>query len=67
MNRIIKYNRSYTSLKKSPTHLATMIQSMRGRPYVISPVASITITHKEIVIRITPPVGKRQGVRSDDR
>ena len=48
-----------TSPKRSPTHLATMMESMMGRPYVVSWVASITITVMLIVIRTTPPVWGR--------
>ena len=44
-----------TGLKKSPIHLAMMRDNMIGIPKVMSPVHSITITVKLIVIRTVPP------------
>ena len=44
-----------TGLKKSPIHLAMIRDNMIGMPKVMSPVHSITITVKLIVIRTVPP------------
>lgn len=44
-----------TSLKKSPTHLATMSTIMRGRPNVMLPTHSMRMTVRLRVMRTTPP------------
>lgn len=44
-----------TSLKKSPVHFAAIRVTIRGNANDISPVVSIIITVKLIVIRTTPP------------
>lgn len=44
-----------TSLKKSPVHFAAIKVIIRGRAKDISPVVSIIITVKLIVILTTPP------------
>ncbi len=47
--------RELTGLKKSPIHFAMMSDSMMGMPNVMSPVHSITITVRLIVILTVPP------------
>ena len=47
--------RERTGLKKSPIHLAMMRLIMIGIPNVMSPVHSITITVKLMVMRTVPP------------
>lgn len=48
-------NNSFTSEKKSPTHLAVIKHTISGKPNVILPVASTNIIVKLIVILVIPP------------
>ena len=49
---------NYTSLKMSPTHLATMRTIIMGKPNVMFPVASMMMTVKLMVILTMPPTNE---------
>ena len=54
-SQVTIYRQTLTGLKKSPIHLAIISDNMIGMPKVMSPVHSITITVKLIVMRTVPP------------
>ena len=55
MTSIIHTSIKLTGLKKSPTHLAMMSDKIIGILKVMSPIHSIIITAKLMVMRTVPP------------
>ena len=53
-----------TELKKSPTHLAIISTMTMGNPNVISPVHSMRITVREMVILTVPPSWQAAPIRA---